>query len=93
MGKWQDIYESVLLDIQNHDGKPGSKFAIGRRLEINETAVSIAIRKLKETERLEILEQGNWRSANIYRVLQPIEIEQEDPDEEEINRLALEGAL
>ena len=91
MAKWDDIYESVFQDIENHEGAPGSMVAIADRLDITRTAVSIALRKLKETKRLAVAEQGDFRKANTYAILIPTEVE--EPDEEEINRLTLEGAL
>ena len=91
MAKWDDIYESVFQDIENHEGASGSMAAIAVRLDITRTAVSIALRKLKETKRLAVAEQGDFRKANTYAILIPTEVE--EPDEEEINRLTLEGAL
>ena len=91
MAKWDDIYESVFQDIVNHNGAPGSMDKIATRLDITRTAVSISLRKLKETKRLAVAEQGDFRKANTYAILEPTA--NDNPDEDEIDRLTLEGEL
>ena len=91
MAKWDDIYESVFRDIESHEGAAGSMVVIADRLGITRTAVSIALRKLKETKRLAVAEQGDFRKANTYAILEGRS--SREIEDAEIDRLTLEGEL
>ena len=92
MSKWSDIYDNVLADIRDHNGAPGSRYKIAARLGIKDSHVSIAIRMLKDGGMLAVDQQGDFRKANTYLVFEQ-QAESDEPDEDEIDRLTLEGEL